>query len=63
MLKGHAYPPSTMIFGDGLGPQVKNYREHLKYVILLLGFYELSIHSSEINVSILLEDSVPGICG
>ena len=42
---------------------MENFREHLKYVIPLLVFYEISIPHSEIKVSYLLEDSVPGICG
>ena len=32
-----------MIFGDEWRKQVENFREHLKYVIPLLVFYELSI--------------------
>ena len=63
MPKGDAYPPPTRIFGDGWGPQVENLGEYLKYVIPLFMFYELSIAHSEINVSYLLEDSIPGICG
>ena len=42
---------------------MENLGEYLKYVIPLLVFYELNIPHSEIEVSYLLEDSIPGICG
>ena len=46
-----------------MGVTMENLGEYLKYVIPLLVFYELNIPHSEIEVSYLLEDSIPGICG
>ena len=56
-------PPGTLGKHEG-GGQEENFRENVKCVLFLcLCFMNETFHSSETEVSCLLEDSIPGICG